>query len=271
MHSPIFAPRFTLARRALSALGTTAATVFLALALNGTPAVAAVEAADPPEVDWSFAGPFGTYDRAAMQRGFQVYKEVCASCHALGYVSYRNLADLGFSEAEVKAIAAEYTVTDGPNEDGDMFERPALPSDRFVSPFPNPQAARAANGGAYPPDLSLVAKAFAEGPDYVHALLIGYHEPPAGVEVPPGQYFNIYFPGHNISMPPPLSEGQVEYGDGTPATVEQMARDVSHFLNWAAEPKLEERKRLGVKILIFVAIMTIVFYMAKRKIWRDVH
>ncbi|MFC3229609.1 cytochrome c1 [Marinibaculum pumilum] len=239
--------------------------------LASGPAIAAGEVPEAPNVDWSFSGPFGTYDRAAMQRGFQVYKEVCASCHSLNYVAYRNLADLGFTEAEVKAIAAEYNVQDGPNDDGDMYDRPAQPSDRFVKPFPNPQAARAANGGALPPDLSLLVKARPDGADYTHGVLIGYREAPADFEVPVGQYYNEYFPGHRIAMPPPLSEGQVEYGDGTPATVEQMARDVTHFMTWAAEPKMEDRKRLGVKILIFVAIMTIVFYMAKRKVWRDVH
>lgn len=243
----------------------------LGLTLAAGTAWSAGDAPTPPSVNWSFDGPFGTYDRAAMQRGFQVYKEVCASCHALSYVSYRNLEALGFSEAEVKAIAAEYTVLDGPNDDGEMFERPALPSDRFVSPFPNPQAARAANGGAMPPDLSLMTKARPDGANYLNAVLTGYREPPAGVEVPAGQYYNLYFPGHFIAMPPPLSEGQVEFADGTPATVEQMSRDVTQFLAWAAEPKMEDRKRLGVKVLIFVAIMTFVFYLAKRKAWRDVH
>ena len=258
--------RHALVAAAAALLGVAA----LATIVPGT-ARAAGDVPEAPNVDWSFSGPFGTYDRAAMQRGFQVYKEVCASCHGLNYVAYRNLQALGFNEAEVKAIAAEYTVTDGPNDDGEMYERPAVPSDRFVNPFPNPQAARVSNGGAYPPDLPLMVKARPDGADYLHGVLIGYRDAPAGFEVPVGQYYNAYFPGHRIAMPPPLNEGQVEYGDGTPATVEQMSRDVTQFLTWAAEPQMESRKRLGVKILIFVAIMTIVFYMAKRKVWRDVH
>lgn len=263
-------PRTAPARTVL-ALVAAATLALAALSAPAGPARAATDAAPPPNIDWSFSGPFGTYDRAAMQRGFQVYKEVCASCHGLNYLAYRNLQALGFNEAEVKAIAAEYSVTDGPNDDGEMYDRPAQPSDRFVSPFPNPQAARVANGGALPVDLSLIVKARENGANYVHGILTGYREPPAGEEVPPGQYYNLYFPGHRLAMPPPLSEGQVEFGDGTPASVEQMSRDVTQFLTWAAEPQMESRKRLGVKILIFVAIMTIVFYMAKRKVWRDVH
>jgi len=265
MRSTIFASRGSLLALAAGGLA------MFGLAVAGPASVHAAEAPPPPQVNWSFQGPFGTYDRAAKQRGFQVYKEVCASCHAMKFLAYRNLSALGFNEAEVRAIAAQYMVTDGPNEEGDMYQRPGLPSDRFVSPFPNPQAARAANGGAYPVDLSLMTKATDYGPDYVNGILVGYRDPPAGVEVPVGQYYNSYFPGHLIAMPPPMVEGQVEFADGTPATVEQMSRDLTHFLAWAAEPKMEERKRLGVKVLIFVALMTIVFYMAKRKIWRDVH
>lgn len=263
-------PRIAMTRTVMT-LAAAAAFALAGLAGPGGTAQASTEVAAPPNVDWDFGGAFGTYDRAAMQRGFQVYKEVCASCHSLKFLAYRNLQALGFNEAEVKAIAAEYNVTAGPNDEGDMYERPAQPSDPFVSPFANPQAARAVNGGALPPDLSLIVKARENGANYVHGILTGYREPPAGVEVPVGQYYNQYFPGHRISMPPPLNEGQVEYADGTPATVEQMSRDVTQFLTWAAEPQMESRKRLGVKILIFVAIMTIVFYMAKRKVWRDVH
>jgi ubiquinol-cytochrome c reductase cytochrome c1 subunit len=238
-------------------------------------AAGAVEAAEPgaalPEGHWSFESIFGTYDRGAQQRGFLVYKQVCASCHGLRLVAYRNLMEIGFSEDEVKAIAAEYLVTDGPNEFGDMFERPATPADRFASPFPNENAARASNNGALPPDLSLIAKARIGGPDYTLGVLVGYEEPPAGVEVREGLYYNKYFPGQEIAMPPPLFEDAVEYSDGTPATVEQMAEDVTHFLAWAAEPTLEVRHRTGVKVILFLLVLTALAYAVKRKVWADVH
>jgi cytochrome c1 len=179
--------------------------------------------------------------------------------------------EIGIGEEEVKAIAAEYLVTDGPDENGEMFDRPATPADRFVSPFPNDNAARASNNGALPPDLSLIAKARIGGPDYLHALLIGYEEAPAGVEVREGLYYNKFFPGHQIAMPPPLFEDGVEYPDGTPATVEQMAEDVTHFLAWAAEPNLEARHRTGVKVILFLLALTALAYAVKRKVWADVH
>ena len=238
------------------------------------PAQAAGDAKHPAVIDWSFKGAFGTYDRDALRRGYQVYKEVCASCHSMNQLSFRNLSQEGgpeFSEAEVKAIAKEYVVEDGPDDYGDMYERAALPSDRFVSPYPNDNAARASNGGAYPPDLSLINKARSGGPDYIHALLTGYQEAPEGVEMRPGLYYNPYMAGGKIAMPSPLMEDLVEYGDGTPASIEQMSRDVTHFLNWAAEPELEARKRAGFMVLIYLAIFAGLMYASMRKIWADLH
>lgn len=232
---------------------------------------AAEEAPEPPDVHWSFEGIFGHFDRAQLQRGFIVYNQVCASCHSLDLVYYRNLLDIGISEAAAAEVAAQKMVQDGPDDQGDMFERAARLSDPFVAPFPNDQAARAAQGGALPPDLSLMAKARAGGPEYLHGILVGYDEPPAGVELPPGMYWNEYFPGHQIAMPPPLSEGAVEYPDETAATVEQMARDVTAFLQFAAEPHQEDRKRTGVKVILFLIVLTGLLYAVKRRIWADVH
>jgi ubiquinol-cytochrome c reductase cytochrome c1 subunit len=231
----------------------------------------AAEEVSIPSHGWSFDGLFGTFDRAAVQRGFQVYQGVCAGCHGVKYMAFRNLQAIGLDEDTVRAIAAGYTVTDGPNDAGEMFERPGQLSDRLPSPFANEQAARAANNGAYPPDLSLIAKARANGPDYLYALLTGYHEPPAEMTVPDGMYYNAYFPGHMIAMPPPLSADAVEYGDGTSATVEQMAADVTQFLMWIAEPKLEDRKETGVKVVLFLIVLSGLLYAYKRKIWADVH
>lgn len=238
------------------------------------PAHAAGDAKHPAVMDWSFDGPFGTYDRNALRRGFQVYKEVCASCHSLEQISFRNLSQQGgpeFSEAEVKAIARDYLVEDGPDDYGDMYERDALPRDKFPSPYPNVNAARAANGGAYPPDLSLITKARGGGADYIHALLSGYEEAPQGVEMRPGLYYNPYMPGGKIAMPAPLLEELVEYSDGTPATVEQMSMDVTHFLNWTAEPELEQRKRIGFMVLIYLTIFAGLMFFSMRKIWADLH
>lgn len=240
---------------------------FAVLALVSMPALAASDAPEPPRQAWPHHGVTGGYDRAALQRGFQVYKEVCAACHSMNLVAYRNLEELGYSPEQVKAVAAEYTVTDGPNDDGDMFERPARPSDRFKAPFANDMAARAANGGALPPDLSLVVKARHRGEDYIYALLTGYREPPEGVTLMPGMNWNMYFPGHQIAMAPPLSEGQVAYGDGTPNTLEQQARDVVQFLAWAAEPYADERKRMGWKVVLFLLAFAGVMYASKKKIW----
>ena len=244
----------------------------------------------PTEESWSFAGPFGTYDKGQLQRGLKVYKEVCSACHSMDLVSFRTLEHLGYSEAQVKAFAAEYTVQDGPNNDGEMFDRPGIPSDHFPAPFPNAIAAAAANNGAAPPDLSLMAKArgvergfptfifdvftqYAEnGPDYIHALLTGYgEEPPAGMQIPEGTYYNPYFiAGKSLAMAPPLSDDQITYDDGTPQTVDQYSRDVSAFLMWTAEPHLEDRKRTGFSVMVFLLLFGGLVYLTKRKVWNDV-
>ena len=244
--------------------------VAVALALAAGAAMAA-EGSKPPEQKWSFDGLFGTYDRAAAQRGFLVYNTVCAACHGLSLVAYRNLAGVGFKEEEIKAIAAAKEVSDGPNDQGEMFARPGRPADRFARPFANDNAARAANNGALPPDLSLITKARKGGADYLYALLTGYKEPPTGMTMMEGMQYNAYFPGNQIAMLPPLAEGGVEYADGAKATVQQMAHDVSTFLTWAAEPEMEERKRMGVKVLLFLIVLTAMLYAMKRQIWTDVH
>jgi ubiquinol-cytochrome c reductase cytochrome c1 subunit len=235
------------------------------------PARAAEDAVAPPDRHFSFQGIFGTHDRAAAQRGLQVYVEVCATCHSLSHVAFRHLAGIGFGEEEIKALAERYQVTDGPNDAGEMFQRPAIASDTFVAPFPNEQAARAANNGQYPPDLSLITKARADGANYVSALFHGYVEPPADAEVMPGTYYNLYFPGHQIAMPPVLSEGAVTYQDGTPATLDQMTYDVASFLNWAADPHMEARKQTGVKVVLFLLVVAGLMYAVKRKVWEGVH
>ncbi|MCF4164681.1 cytochrome c1 [Zavarzinia compransoris] len=236
----------------------------------GTGIAVASEGGHIEAQEWSFAGAFGTFDRASLQRGYQVYKEVCASCHSMKYLAYRNLQDIGFSEAEVKALAAQYEVAQI-DDAGDEEMVPAKPSDHFHSPFPNDNAAKAANGGALPPDLSLLAKAREGGPDYIYSVLVGYHEAPAGFTVPEGKYYNAAFPGNVIGMPKPISDDQVTYADETPATVHQMAHDVSTFLMWAAEPKMEERKRAGVKVMGFLAILTIFSFLTYRKVRKAVH
>lgn len=234
-------------------------------------AASASEGAVPPKQDWSWHGIFGTYDRAALQRGFQVFKNVCSNCHSAHYLAFRNLSGIGFNDDQIKAIAAQYDIQDGPNDDGDMFTRPGKPSDHFPSPFPNAKAAAAANGGAAPPDLSLMAKARPHGPDYIHALLTGYEEtPPEGVKLADGKHYNHWFPGNQISMPPPLYGDDVEYADGTKATIEQEVHDVVTFLNWMAEPELEARKALGIKVLLFLIALTAMLYAVKRKIWADI-
>lgn len=221
-----------------------------------------------PKQDWSFTRLFGTFDRAAQQRGFQVFREVCSACHAASKLSYRNLEELGFTPDQVKAIAAQDQITDGPNEEGEFFQRPGQPSDHFKAPFANEQASRANNNGAYPPDLSLIIKAREGGADYVYGILTGYGPPPAGLNVPEGRYYNHYYPGHQISMPPPLSAaGLVTYNDGTEASVTQMAKDVTTFLAWAAEPELEARKRLGLQVMVFLCVLTVLLYAAKKRIW----
>ena len=234
-------------------------------------AVRAAEGVAVPAQSWSFDGIFGTFDRAALQRGLQVYAEVCAACHGLQYIAFRNLAELGYNEDQIKAFAAERIIVDGPNDDGEMFERDGRPSDYFPSPFANDKAAASANGGAVPPDLSLMAKARAGGPDYLYALLTGYDDPPADVEMNEGLSYNHYFPGHQIAMAQPLDDDAVEYADGTEATLDQMSRDLSAFLMWTAEPMLEERKRTGIKVILFLIVLTALFYAIKRKVWSDLH
>ena len=262
-----------------------------AAAQEGGPAVEA-ESPLPPKQSWSFAGPFGKYDTAQLQRGYQVYREVCSNCHSMHFMSFRNLSDPGgpeFSESQVKALSASFKVQDGPNDAGDMFDRPGRASDPFPSPFPNEQAARAANGGALPPDMSVLAKARGieaggawfllqpftqyqeDGVDYIHALLNGYTDPPKGVTVPTGKYYNEYFPGHAISMPKPLSDGQVDYTDGSPKTVEQYSHDVGAFLMWVAEPKLDQRKATGLKAIVFLVVLAGMLYAIKRRIWAGLH
>lgn len=239
----------------------------------GGGAMAAEGHVELPHQDWSFHSIFGTYDQAAVQRGFQVYKDVCSACHSMNLLSYRHLSGTGMGEDAIKAVAASVQVTDGPNDDGEMFERAGLPSDRFKAPFPNEQAARAANNGAFPPDLSLMCKARVGGPDHTYAILTGYEEPPAGFQLNEGMSYNRYFVAgaHQIAMPPPLSEGVVTYADGTEATVPQMAGDVTHFLCWAAEPNLNERHQMGVGVMLFLIVLTAFLYAVYRKIWADVH
>ncbi len=240
-------------------------------ALSLSAAARAAEAPKAPANDWSFNGLFGTFDRGALQRGYQVYAEVCATCHSLRLVAYRNLREIGFSEDQVKKIAAEVEIQDGPDEEGEMFDRPGRPEDRFKPPFDNDNAARASNNGAFPPDLSLITKARKGGADFLHGILTGYRDPPAGVEINEGMSYNAYFPGFQIAMPPPLAEGSVEYADGTKTSVDQMSRDVTTFLAWASEPEMEERKSMGVKVILFLLLLTGMLLALKRKIWSDIH
>tara|TARA_B100000029_G_scaffold221450_1_gene219138 strand:- start:20 stop:880 length:861 start_codon:yes stop_codon:yes gene_type:complete len=219
---------------------------------------------------WSFKGIFGTFDRASLQRGYQVYQEVCAGCHSVQHLSYRNLYEKGgpeFSVEEAKAIAAQFEIEDGPNSDGEMFMRPARLSDQFVKPYPNTQASIAANGGAYPPDMSVLVKARAGGADYIYSLLMGYEEAPAGFELNDGVYYNKYMPGNKIKMSAPISDGLVEYSDGTQATSEQMAKDVTSFLVWASEPHLESQHRMGFKAIFYLIVLLSLVYLSKQKVW----
>ncbi len=222
------------------------------------------------KTDWSFKGLFGKFDRGALQRGYQVYTEVCSSCHSMKYLSYRNLAEKGgpeFSEAQAKAIAASFEVKDGPNSDGEMFFRPGKLSDKFVMPYENVKAAQAANGGAYPPDMSVLVKARGGGADYIYSLLQGYDDPPLGMILDDGVYYNKYMYGNKIKMSNPLSDGLVEYADGTEATIQQMSKDITTFLTWSAEPHLEARHRMGFKAIVYLIILTILVYFSMKKIW----
>ena len=261
------------------------------LLATAMPAAYAQEADAPPLQRWSFAGPFGQYDPEQLQRGFKIYQKVCSTCHSLKLLSFRNLADPGgpgFTEAQAAAVAAMFQVTDGPNDQGQMFQRAGKIADYFPAPFPNDQAARAALGGGLPPDMSVLAKArsyergfpyfifdaFTEyqedGPDYIHAIVNGYAAAPSGFTLAPGTYYNKYFPGNAIAMPPPLAPGQVEYTDGTPTTLDQYGKDVAAFLMWAAEPKLDERKRLGFQVMVFLFVFTGLLYFTKKKVWQAV-
>jgi len=245
-------------------------THLIILLLAGTLPVSAAEKIELLKTDWSFKGLFGKFDRGSLQRGYQVYTEVCASCHSMKYLSYRNLSEEGgpeFSLEQAKAIAASFEVTDGPNDDGEMFERPAKLSDKFVMPYANEKEAQASNGGAYPPDMSVLAKARSGGVDYIYSVLLGYEDPPSGVTLDDGVYYNKYMYGNNIKMSQPLYDGLVEYNDGTEATEEQMAKDVTTFLMWAAEPHLEARHKMGFKAILYLIILTILVYFSMKKIW----
>jgi len=247
----------------------------------------------PKQFDWSFAGAFGRYDKAQLKRGFKIYREVCSTCHSIRLLAFRNLAEPGgpgLSQAEVEKLAASYKIKDGPNSAGDYFERPGRPSDNFPPPFANEQAARAALGGAYPPDMSVLAKArgysrgfptflfdalpgfsYQEGGvDYIASLLQGYRDAPAGFNLGDGQYYNVYMPGRRIGMIPPLSDGAVKYEDGTPEKVEQYAQDVSAFLMWSAEPHLDDRKKVGMAVVSFLVVLAALLYLVKRTIWASV-
>lgn len=273
----------------------TAAALFGGVLVAGSAQASGGEQAHIERQSWSFAGPFGTFDRAQLRRGFQVYSQVCAACHPMNLVYYRNLSQpggLGFTDAQVKALAAQATVKDGTlDSDGKLKERPGRPSDHFPSPWVNEEAAREMHNGAVPPDFSMLAKArtysrgfpwflldaitqYTEhGPDYIVALLTGYEEnPPHGVTVLPGQYYNKVMPGNVLSMAPPLSDGAVDYEDATvPKTTLQYAKDVAAFMTWASEPTLEKRKRTGLMVMIYLAVLTALLAMTKKKVWRKVY
>ena len=246
--------------------------VLLLASLASAPALAQDEQMPPlPDVNWSFNGIFGTFDLAAAQRGFQVYSEVCSNCHSMHELHYRDLTGIGLTPAEVKAIAAQVTVPQGVDDQGNPRQGPATPADQFRSPFPNDEAARAANNGAAPPDLSVIVNAREGHANYVYGILTGFTKPPAGFKVQDGLFYNKYFPGHQIHMPPPLQDGSVTYADGTNATVEQEARDVVTFLDWAANPEMVQRKQIGARVILFLVLMTGLTYAVKRKVWADVH
>ena len=238
--------------------------------LIGKSANAAGEKQTLLKQDWTFQSFFGKFDRASLQRGYQVYTEVCASCHSMKYLSYRNLYEKGgpeFSKEQAKAIAANFEVTDGPNSDGEMFTRPGKLSDKFVMPYANDEEAKLSNGGAYPPDMSVLLKARAGGADYIYSVLLGYEDPPEGMKLDDGVYYNKYMYGNKIKMPQQLYEDLVTDSDGTPATPEQMAKDVTTFMAWTAEPKLEERHKFGFRAIIYLIILTILVYFSMKKIW----
>ncbi len=243
--------------------------VLLAIFISTNPSISS-ETVKPLQIDWSFKGLTGKFDRSSLQRGYQVYKEVCSSCHSMQYLSFRNLGEEGgpeFSIEEVKAIAASFEVEDGPDSQGEMFTRPGRPSDKFVNPYPNMNASMAANGGAYPPDMSVLVKARAGGANYIYSVLMGYEEKPDGFELEEGVYYNKYMSGNKIKMSKPLSEGIVDYTDGTIASESQMAKDVTTFLTWAAEPELESRHKMGIKVLIYLILLSTLVYLSMKRIW----
>lgn len=269
----------------------------LGLALFAGAASAATTEKEPREVTWSFEGPFGRFDKAQVQRGYKVYREVCSACHAMDLMYYRNLGQKGgpFYDPKypnpndnpyVKSLAKDLQVPDIDSETGDVVQRPATSADKFIRPFPNEPAARASNGGALPPDLSVIVKAREGGARYVYSILTGYGEPPAGMTVPTGKHYNPYMPGDMasfwtgpkdkvpvggfIAMPPPLAPGKVTFDDGKPSTVDQQARDVTAFLAWAAEPKMEERKQFGLGAMIYLLIFSILLWFSYRKIWKHI-
>ena len=243
----------------------------VSLLLVSSPLLAAESKEEPKQMDWKFDGVFGRFDQPSIQRGFQVYKEVCSACHSLKRVSFRQLGGIGFSEAEVKSLAAGYTIHDGPNDAGEMFDRPGKPSDIIPGPYANDKAARAANNGALPPDQSLLIKAREDGANYIYSILTGYGNAPDGVTVPEGAHYNAYMDGHIIKMAPPLRDDSVTYQDGTKATIDQEAHDVVNFLQWAAEPEMEERKGMGIHVMLFLGAMTTFFYLIKKRIWSNLH
>lgn len=246
--------------------------VGMAMLLLANPVFAAGGQEHPKQMDWAFDGAFGRFDKPSIQRGFQVYKEVCAACHSIKRVSFRQLGGIGFSEAELKSLAATYTVKDGPDDTGEMFERPGRLSDIIPGPYVNDNAGRAANNGALPPDFSLLVKARHDGANYIYSLLTGYGQtPPEGVSVPEGVHYNPYMDGGLIKMAMPLVEEGVTYQDETKATIDQQTRDVVNFMQWAAEPEMEQRKSMGVKVMLFLGIMTIFFYLVKKRIWSNLH
>ena len=245
--------------------------VAMLIGVGASSAWAQAEAPAPPAQRWSFDGPFGGFDLAAAQRGFQVYSEVCAACHSLQYLHYRDLAGIGLTAEQIKAIAAAVTVPQGTDDQGNPVDGPATPANQFRSPYPNEKAARAALNGALPPDLSMIVNAREGHADYIYAILTGYADPPAGMQMQDGLYYNKYFAGDQIAMPQPLQDGRVTYADGTPTTVDQMAHDVVTFLAWAANPEMVQRKQIGWRVVLYLLLMTGLTYAVKRKVWSDVH
>ena len=217
--------------------------------------------------NWTFEGIFGRYDDLSLQRGLQIYQEVCSACHGMKRVRFRELEDLGFTEDQIKKYSETFDIIDGPNELGEMFTRPGEPSDTFVSPYKNKEEAKASFNGAYPPDLSLLTKAMKNGPDYIYSLLTGYEDPPNDFELTEGLYYNPYHDGKVIAMPPPLYDDAIEYIDGTNASLHQLSYDIVNFLNWAAEPELEKRKSMGVKVLLFLIVLTALLYVTMKETW----